>query len=720
MKKYFLIIFILTFVNAFSQGLSIKGIVEDSTSVPLPDVNVIILGTDLGAATDFNGRFEIKNLNPGNYIVQFSAIGYKTKRIKVTLKNISIVLDVKLSQTVLQSQQVVVTAGKYEQKISDLPVSADIIPSDEFSKKNFSNFEDALRYAPGVNMTSDQISIRGSSGYSRGAGSRVLLALDGLPFYTGDTGETIWEMIPTAVIDHVEIIKGAASSLYGSTAIGGVINVITKDIPEKPSTYFKAFYGLYANPSYSDWKWWNNTRTNNGQTIAHSNRFGSLGIEASFTRLEDLSYRENDYSKKYIGFLKADYTLNSSSSLTFLMNTLNKRRGNFIYWKDSHHALQPPKDNLGQTTATNRYLFGLIYKNVFSNKFFMNIKTSYYRNNWKENAEPVNESKSNFYRTEIQTNLSLNNDLIIVSGVEGIYSNVKSNLFGNPEMNGAGIYSQADYKLKIPLTISAGLRFDYNKIDTLKSSSAVSPKVGLNYKLSNELSLRSSFGTGFRAPSLAEAFTSTTSNGITVKPNPNLKSEKNFTTEFGADYQPYQDFIFDAAIFWNEYYDFIEPSVDPTDGLVVFGNVTRARIQGFELNSTLDLFSKSIKLSMHYTYLWARDIQKHKALKYRPRNILYASLDYFISDFNFGIDFRYWSRVEQIDEELINLGLIPDGNLRVPVYVADFRASYNFALFNIPVKLYFNADNIFNYNYVELIANLEPIRNFSLSTEFYF
>ncbi len=286
----------------------------------------------------------------------------------------------------MQSQQVVVTAGKYEQKISDLPVSADIIPSDEFSKKNFTNFEDALRYAPGVNMTSDQISIRGSSGYSRGAGSRVLLALDGIPFYTGDTGETIWEMIPTAVIDHVEIIKGAASSLYGSTAIGGVINVITKDIPEKPATYFKAFYGLYANPSYNEWKWWNNTRTNNGQTIAHSNRFGNLGIEASFTRLEDLSYRENDYSKKYIGFLKADYTLNSSSSLTFLMNTLNKRRGNFIYWKDSHHALQPPNDNLGQTTATNRYLFGLIYKNVFSENFFMNIKTSYYRNNWKENA----------------------------------------------------------------------------------------------------------------------------------------------------------------------------------------------------------------------------------------------------------------------------------------------------------------------------------------------
>ena len=117
-----------------------------------------------------------------------------------------------------------------------------MIPSDEFSKKNISNLENALRYVPGVNMTEDQISIRGSSGYSRGAGSRVLLALDGIPFYTGDTGETIWEMIPTAVIKRVEIIKGAASSLYGSTAIGGVINVITNDIPKNPPTFFKVFY----------------------------------------------------------------------------------------------------------------------------------------------------------------------------------------------------------------------------------------------------------------------------------------------------------------------------------------------------------------------------------------------------------------------------------------------------------------------------------------------
>ena len=131
--------------------------------------------------------------------------------------------------------------------------------------------EDALRYVPGINMVDDQISIRGSSGYSRGTGSRVLLALDGLPFYTGDTGETIWEAIPTTEIKRVEIIKGAASSLYGSSAIGGVINAISRDISPYPVTTLNGFTGLYDQPYYQGWNWSGEMRPFNGLTIAHSN-----------------------------------------------------------------------------------------------------------------------------------------------------------------------------------------------------------------------------------------------------------------------------------------------------------------------------------------------------------------------------------------------------------------------------------------------------------------
>ena len=118
--------------------------------------------------------------------------------------------------------------------------------------------------------------------------------------------------------------------------------------------------------------------------------------------------------------------------------------------------------------------------------------------------------------------------------------------------------------------------------------------------------------------------------------------------------------------------------------------------------------------------MWARDLQLNQALDYRPRNMVYASLDYIVSNFNFGADFRYSSKVEEMDFELVSLGIIKDGNIRSDIKVLDLRAGYNLKSLGIPTKIFLNANNIFNYNYVELIANLAPIRNYSLSAEFLF
>ena len=93
-------------------------------------------------------------------------------------------------------------------------------------------------------MIQYQVNIRGSSGYSRGTGTRVLLLFDGMPFLTGDAGEIIWEAIPVWQIDRVEIVKGAGSALYGSNAIGGVINVITKETSPRQNLRFRTYFGM--------------------------------------------------------------------------------------------------------------------------------------------------------------------------------------------------------------------------------------------------------------------------------------------------------------------------------------------------------------------------------------------------------------------------------------------------------------------------------------------
>ncbi len=716
----FIILLSLGPVEIFSQTYNITGTVSDTSGNPLIGVNVILIGEDVGAASDNGGKYIIHNINPGNYQIEFSSIGYQPYMMSIHIENQSIIINAVLHEKPVETSQVIVTAGKHEQNISELPVSAEVIPSKELAERNISNLKYALEYAPGVNMVEDQVSIRGSSGYSRGAGTRVLLAMDGIPFYTGDTGEIIWEIIPVTEVERVEIIKGAASSLYGSSAIGGVINIITKDITQKPFTYFKSYIGSYDRPSYAEWDWSDEYRPFNGLTFSHSNSFGNFGFTIALTRIEDSGYKQSGFFKRYVGYFKGKYKFSPLSELSFFANTINQRSGNFIYWKDINHPFVPPDADQGERTKSNRYMYGLIYKQVFSDYFSVNVRSSFYNTNWSDQTSSHNASTTNLYRTEIQTNNKISENFILTSGIEGTSSNINSNIFGKPSAKGFGAYSQADIKFSFPLSLSGGLRYDINKIKTLETFDAVSPKFGLNYKFSDKLILRSSLGTGFRAPSLAEAFTSTTASGIIVRPNPNIKPENNFTFEFGFNYQLLSNLNFDAAAFNNEYYDFIEPEL-LVDSLGIsfgrFDNISSARIQGFEFDSKYDILPGKLNLSLSYTYLWARDLKTGKALKYRPRHMLYANIDYKISAFEFGSDFRYLSRVEEIDDLS---RFIIDGNQRAAIYVLDLRAGYNFMTFNLPGRLFINVNNILNYYYIELIGNMAPIRNASLSLELFF
>jgi outer membrane receptor for ferrienterochelin and colicins len=706
------------FIVNFAQSGSIRGKVTDSNGTPLPGANVIVLGKMIGTSTDNLGNYLIPNLNYGNFRIEVSLIGYKNYiSDSLHLTGSSYILNITLTESAILSEQVVITAGKHEQTISELPVSASIMSSKDIMEKNVSSLDYAIRYAPGVTMNLDQISIRGSSGYSRGAGTRVLVAMDGIPLYTGDTGEIIWEIIPVTEVSRIEIIKGASSSLYGSTAIGGVINVITKDISSQSFSYFKSYFGSYDKPSHKEWDWSGKYRTFNGQTLTHSDRIKNFGFTLSASRTENLGYRQNDFFKRFTGFLKTSYQIDNENSLIFFANGLTQNRGNFLYWRDSRHALQPPEADLSQRVISDRYMLGIIYQKIFNPEFFLNVRTSYYNTHWRDETASMDNSRAQLFRGEVQSTYKIQNNIFLVSGIEATAGKVNSNIFSSPKSHSFGLYTQLEYKFPFPLTITAGARYDYNKLDSLNSTGDFSPKIGLNYKLSPNTIFRASAGKGYRAPTLAEGFTRTSASGITIEPNPYLKPEHNYSFELGINRNFENSITLDAALFQNEYYDYIETAVDPKDGLIQFTNLTRARIQGLELNLEVNLIPNILKFNSNYVYLWARDIEKNKPLKYRPRNLFYSTLDLTIDKWEFGSDFRFWSRIEELDLELVDLGIVPDGDKRVPVYVWDLRSAYNTSLYRIPIKISLNANNVLNYNYIEIIGNLSPIRNFCLSLE---
>ncbi|MFZ6034383.1 MAG: TonB-dependent receptor [Melioribacter sp.] len=721
MHRFLLILFISYNILVAQKGVITGRIIEED-SQPVIGANIIITGTSFGAASDDKGRYEIRGVPYGQYTLEVSCVGYEKVSKKITIDKEVSQINFILRESAVETEQILVTASKFEQRKEDLSVSAFVIKPDLISHKNYIAFDEILRDIPGVQVNLEQVSIRGSSGYSKGVGARVLVAINGIPLYGGDNGDIVWELIPISDIERVEVIKGPASSLYGTSAIGGVINIITKEAAQIPVTYIKSYAGFYDNPSYDIWKWNDNLRTFYGTEISHSSSIGSVGYTLSLKKFDNMSYRQNDYRKNYLGYFKINKTIDANRSILLFGDYLYMDRGNFLYWKDSRNALVPKDEDNGNTVKSNRFFSGFVYNNRFSDNLNSTFKLSYYYTRFDGYGIEVTTSIANLYRAEAIFNYSTKGNFNHTGGIEISGSTVKSNIFSNTKFGGGALYFQTEYRGVKNLIATLGLRYDYIKLDTIQGKNAITPRFGLNYKITRNLILRASAGAGFRAPTPAEVFTTAgIAGGIDVEQNPDLKSETSFSFESGLIYSPSEHLNFDATFYQTDYNNFIEPNLTKT-GDIKFINLTKARIQGAEILCAWAAVPSTFNFTFAYNYMWARDVEKNRPMKYRPRNTVNLQIGFTKQPFELNADFRYSSKVEEIDFELTEppLALIKDGYKRVPVYVIDLAGGVNFVFSNIAAKLKLSVKNLLNYNYVEFIGNLAPIRNYSLSAEIYF
>ena len=247
----------------------------------------------------------------------------------------------------------------------------------------------------------------------------------------------------------------------------------------------------------------------------------------------------------------------------------------------------------------------------------------------------------------------------------------------------------------------------------------MNPKLAARYTIADGTNLRASVGFGFRVPSVAEAFIQATVSNLATVPNKDLKPEKSTSYEIGIA-QAFGGWgTLDVAAFRSDYDNLIEP------GLVVNGpsveiqwrNVIQARVQGFETSFNLGFFDGDLTSSFGYTYVYPEDRTKNDILKYRPRHVLHANLLARVGPFSAGGDFRFVSRVDRIDDELVQVGIVQDGDERQDALVADFRTSADMRLFGVPVTATVSVNNAFQYNYVELIGNIMPPRTYVLALQ---
>jgi outer membrane receptor protein involved in Fe transport len=217
---------------------------------------------------------------------------------------------------------------------------------------------------------------------------------------------------------------------------------------------------------------------------------------------------------------------------------------------------------------------------------------------------------------------------------------------------------------------------------------------------------------------------------VAVLPNPDLKPETSLSYEVGVNRSLGQWISIDLALFSNDFHNLIEPSVEikryrphpsspvEAEGPVIqFENVTKARIQGMETLVRVEWWKRFFSTDIGYTYTWPVDLTDQSILKFRPRHLLYGSGTFSWNHLRASADARYLSRIERIDENLVRLAPIVNGDQRVAIKLVDVRASYELSGLGFPVRVGLNINNLLNYSYVELLGNLGPVRTYYLTIE---
>ncbi|MGQ9805707.1 MAG: TonB-dependent receptor [Chlorobiales bacterium] len=694
---------------------------------PIVGAKVRVLGSSLGAVTDAQGNYTIRNIPRGLYDLSFSAEGYKTDVFKnIWIKSDTISeIDILLEENISAQREVVVTANRFEQRLQDVSSSTSILDPQFITNRNSISIDEALRFVPGVNFTGSDINIRGSSGVSFGVGSRVQLLVDNVPLLAGDDGAAKWDAFPTDFIERVEVVKGAASALYGASALGGTVNIVTQNDYET-KTNLLAYSGVYDAPRFETWRWTSGTQLFNGVELSHKQQVGALGVYGSLSRRSDEGFRENSDFARLRLFTKFAYRLSDESNLITIFSFAEERKGNAIYWKDLNNILRDGAQSNARLYSDKLFLAPIYTKKLSQRTTFV-VRGRYYRTNFIDSQGQG--SLANSVGTELQVISLVGRKFNWTWGGDAQYTTVSSSITGEHQLLNLAGYGQVEFPVTKQLTANFGIRADALVVSSdsltgdIKSGewvASVNPKMGFVYALNDFASLRASFGTSFRNPAITERFTSTTAPPIV--PNPNLSPERAVSTEVGylfAYSRPVSlpmgialsEITIDASAYMSLYRDLIEATL--AQGGISFDNVANARILGTELSTTLNFNRRTMLVSASYTLLNAKDETRNAALYYRNPQLFYFTTELNYGRFSLEWNYRFIERFSATNPDaplIFGLSTPPilnvDETVNAHIHDLRFGVTLPFGILN------FYARNLFNYTYIEQPATPAPIRHF--------
>jgi len=710
---------------ACAQGV-LRGTVREKQGAPVRGASVVIPGTTLFARTDLDGRFRIANAPAGTVRLHAAAIGFA--RVDTTVALVtgdSTTVDFTLSFAPLALPPLDVISDKVPH-FGDRPAtSVTQVTERDLDRRAVSTVDEAIDHAPGVQFVNGQINLRGSTGYVQGLNSRVLLTVDGVPMNQGDRGGINWDLLAVDDIESVEILKGAGSSLYGSAAFGGVVNVTTRDVPNGVHARVRLTGGLYADPPHVIWRFRDNPGLHGSADFSASYGNDVMGGRLSAGERHSDGYREQDQADHLHVAGKGRWQPARDTRVDLSGSWAVDRYDVPLTWcsrgecDDRGQVFQPFKvdtTELGARTDSRKGYLAARVRRTVSPQFAWVARGSWLRTHFVDVRRSATEfGVGNRFGAEARIEAHPDSLRTVVVGAEATLSDVASDIFGNHSQSEFAAYGQSDQRVG-PLRFSGGARLDFMAVDGGSLTAVVSPRVGLTLptdRLARDGGmLRASVGRGFRSPTMAERFVRTVALGFTIVPNPTLRPETAWSFEIGHTSAPLLRVLrLDAALFWTEARDLIEPQVllIPPDVVIQLQNVVRARLAGIDASIIAAPIPERLLTTVGYTFLSTRrrlaGDSTEGPLAFRPQHLLTLGADYTLGAFGVGADLRYASRPERIELE----GFVDQR--RVPVKVLDLRVS----LRRGPVEVRVLAANVLNYIYNLVPETLAPVRTVTVT-----
>jgi outer membrane receptor for ferrienterochelin and colicins len=249
---------------------------SSSTNEHIPFATIMVKGTNMGTVADFTGHFKLAHLPEGQNTIIARAVGYKSQELDVLMeRDKAVTLFFELEEDILNLEQFVVTGTRTQRFVKDVPVRTEVIGIQEIENKNAWSLYEALNGTPGLRVENQCQSCNFTMVRMQGLGAEhTQVLINGQPMYSGLAGVYGLQQMSTVDIGRIEVVKGAGSALYGSGAVAGAINIITKEPGREPSTDLDIQFGNYGTNRY-------------GISSSLRNKKGNIGVNIFAQKLTE-------------------------------------------------------------------------------------------------------------------------------------------------------------------------------------------------------------------------------------------------------------------------------------------------------------------------------------------------------------------------------------------------------------------------------------------------